>query len=78
MSTMPVGGLVPRAAEGAADLIVRNAKIHTGDPARPQAEAVAVRDGVITVVGDDNDVAPHVGADTKVVDALGRRTVDSD
>ncbi|MCX4595291.1 amidohydrolase [Streptomyces sp. NBC_01549] len=75
MSTMPVGGLVPHAIENAADLIVRNAKIHTGDPGRPHAEALAIHDGVITVVGDDKDVAPHVGAGTKVVDALGRRVI---
>ncbi|MGW0609663.1 amidohydrolase [Streptomyces sp. NPDC002788] len=75
MSTMPVGGLVPRAIDKAADLVVRNAKIHTGDPARPQAEALAICDGVITVVGDDKDVAPHVGTGTKVVDALGRRVI---
>ncbi|OSP41108.1 amidohydrolase [Streptomyces sp. 13-12-16] len=75
MSSMPVGGIAPRTTENAADLVVRNAKIHTGDAVRPQAEAIAVRDGVITVVGDDNDVAPHVGPDTKVVDALGRRMV---
>ncbi|WP_152884391.1 amidohydrolase [Streptomyces adustus] len=72
---MPVGGLVPRAIDNAADLVVRNAKIHTGNPVRPQAEAIAIRDGIITVVGDDNDVASHVGPDTKVVDALGRRMV---
>ncbi|MBX9392906.1 amidohydrolase [Streptomyces sp. TRM72054] len=75
MSTMPVGGLVPHAIDDAADLVVRNAKIHTGDPGRPHAEALAVRDGVITVVGDDKDVAPHIGAGTKVVDALGRRMI---
>ncbi|MCX4613139.1 MULTISPECIES: amidohydrolase [Streptomyces] len=75
MSTMPVGGLVPHAIENAADLIVRNAKIHTGDPGRPHAEALAIHDGVITVVGDDKDVAAHVGAGTKVVDALGRRVI---
>ncbi|MFF5436525.1 amidohydrolase [Streptomyces achromogenes] len=75
MSTMPVGGLVPHASDAAADLVVRNAKIHTADPRRPHAEAIAVRDGVITVVGDDNDVAPHIGTATKVVDACGRRVV---
>lgn len=75
MSTMPVGGLVPSATDDAADVIVRNAKIHTGDPGRPQAEAIAIRDGVITVVGDDKDVAGHVGPATKVVDALGRRMI---
>ncbi|MGW0927865.1 amidohydrolase [Streptomyces sp. NPDC002644] len=75
MSTMPVGGLVPLAEENAADLVVRNARIHTGDPARPHAEAIAVRDGVVTVVGDDKDVAGSVGPRTRVVDALGRRVV---
>ncbi|MGW1030517.1 amidohydrolase [Streptomyces sp. NPDC002577] len=72
---MPVGGLVPRATDNAADLVVRNAKIYTGDPLRPGAEAIAIRGGVITVVGDDKDVASQVGPATKVVDALGRRMV---
>ncbi|MCS0600026.1 amidohydrolase [Streptomyces sp. LP11] len=72
---MPVGGLVPQATDDAAELVVRNARIHTGDPGRPQAEAIAVRGGVITVVGDDKDVAPHIGTATKVVDVLGRRMV---
>ncbi|WP_318205537.1 amidohydrolase [Streptomyces sp. SCL15-4] len=72
---MPVGGLLAHTTDNAADLVVRNAKIHTGDPAHPQAGAMAIRDGVITVVGDDNDVASCVGPDTKVVDALGRRVV---
>ncbi|MFD9096666.1 amidohydrolase [Streptomyces collinus] len=72
---MPVGGLVPRATHDAADLVVRNAKVHTGDPGRPHAGAIAVRDGLITAVGDDRDVAPYVGPGTQVVDALGRRVV---
>ncbi|MGW1787842.1 amidohydrolase [Streptomyces tubercidicus] len=72
---MPVGGLVPQATDDAAELVVRNARIHTGDPDHPQAEALAVKNGVITVVGADKDVAAHVGAATKVVDALGRRVI---
>lgn len=75
MSTMPVGGLTPRAADNAADLVVRNAKIHTGDRRLPQAEALAIRGGVITAVGDDKDVADQVGPATRVVDALGRRMI---
>ncbi|WP_174864602.1 amidohydrolase [Streptomyces spinoverrucosus] len=73
---MPVGGVQPLADEdGAADLVVRNAKIHTGDPRRPRADAVAVKDGRIMVLGDDRDVAPYVGRSTRVVDALGRRVI---
>ena len=52
MSTMPVGGLVPRATDNAADLVVRNAKIHTGDPVRPQAGlAGRLERGGLTVHG---------------------------
>ncbi|GGR29469.1 amidohydrolase [Streptomyces aurantiogriseus] len=72
---MPVGGLVPQATDNAAELVVRNARIHTQDARRPQADALAVRGGVITAVGDDQDVAGHIGPDTRVVDALGRRVV---
>jgi predicted amidohydrolase YtcJ len=72
---MPVGGLAPRATDDTADLVVRNAKIHTGDSRFPQAEAIAVRDGVITTVGGDKDVADRIGPATRVVDALGRRMV---
>ncbi|MGW5691898.1 amidohydrolase [Streptomyces asiaticus] len=72
---MPVDGLVHQATDNAAELVVRNAKVHTGDAGRPQAEAIAVRGGAITVVGDDKDVTPHIGVETKVVDALGRRVI---
>ncbi|MFF2936320.1 amidohydrolase [Streptomyces mirabilis] len=72
---MPVGGLVPSTTDNAADLVVRNAKIYTGDPGRPKAESIAIRDGVIMAVGDDKDMAGHVGPATKVVDALGRRMI---
>ncbi|MCX4781685.1 amidohydrolase [Streptomyces sp. NBC_01264] len=72
---MPVGGLLRGATENAADLVVRNAKVHTGDPARPATQAIAVRDGRILAVGDDHDMSSHVGPATRVVDALGRRII---
>ncbi|MFD6415174.1 amidohydrolase [Streptomyces sp. NPDC060194] len=74
---MPVAGLLPaaRRAPAHADLVVRNAKVFTGDPARPGAAGLAVRDGRIAALGDDHELAPLVGPDTRVVDALGRRVV---
>ncbi|MBJ2122416.1 amidohydrolase [Arthrobacter sp. MSA 4-2] len=76
MPTMPVAGIAPRAdAVEPADLIVRNGKIFTGDPARRQATAVAIRNGKVTVVGDDADIAKVAGPNTKVVDAQNRRVV---
>ncbi|MFH8255674.1 amidohydrolase [Streptomyces roseolus] len=74
---MPVAGLVPapRREAAHADLLVRNAKVFTGDPHRPHARAVAIRDGRVAALGDDHELAPLVGPDTRVVDALGRRVV---
>jgi len=64
----------PGAGPGA-DLIIRNAKIFTGDPTQPAATAVAITDGVFVAVGDDADIAPHLGTGTRVVDALNRRVI---
>ncbi|MFD7915834.1 amidohydrolase [Streptomyces sp. NPDC059752] len=81
-TSMPVAGLGPArrpedpaAGRPAADLLVRNAKVYTGDRARPEARAVAIRDGRIVALGDDHDLAGLVGPATRVVDALGRRVV---
>ncbi|WP_225802545.1 amidohydrolase [Streptomyces sp. NK15101] len=76
-TSMPVAGLVPapRREHEHADLLVRNAKVFTGDPARPEARAVAIRDGRVAALGDDHDLAHLVGPGTKVVDALGRRVI---
>lgn len=57
----------------AADLIVEHARIWTVDPARPEAEAVAVLDGRIVAVGADAEIRPWRGSRTRVVDAGGRR-----
>ncbi|MFJ4340717.1 amidohydrolase [Streptomyces sp. NPDC088915] len=76
-TSMPVAGLAPapRREAAHADLLVRNAKVFTGDPHRPHARAVAIRDGRVAALGDDHELAPLVGPDTRVVDALGRRVV---
>jgi predicted amidohydrolase YtcJ len=55
-----------------ADFILRNARIWTGDSARPYAEAVAVRDDRIVGVGTSASMARHRVARTRVVDAGGR------
>jgi predicted amidohydrolase YtcJ len=72
---MSVAGLPPVNDDHVADIVVRNAKIYTGDPVHSHASVVAIKDGRVTVVGDDNDVAPLISAQTRVVDALGRRVI---
>jgi predicted amidohydrolase YtcJ len=75
-TSMPVAGLVPaERADEPADLVVRNGRIYTGDPGRPYAGALAIRDGLVLAVGDDYDMARHVTGATRVVDAMGRRVI---
>ena len=54
------------------DLILRNGRILTLDPARPEAEAFAVRGGRIVAVGADAEILRGRGRETRVVDAGGR------
>jgi len=55
-----------------ADIIIRNARVWTGDSARPRAEAVAIRGERIIAVGTNADADVHRTARTRVVDAAGR------
>jgi predicted amidohydrolase YtcJ len=55
-----------------ADLIVRNARIWTGDTARPRAQALAVRGERLIAVGTNAQADAHRGARTRVIDAGGR------
>ena len=64
-----------QAVSDAADLILRNARIFTGNPMRSHADALAASNGRITVVGSEADVAALIGPDTRVIDALGRRVI---
>ena len=75
-STMHAAGLRPAPdVANPADIVVRNARIYTGDRAQPTASAVAISGGIFTAVGDDAAVAGHVGANTRIVDWLGRRVI---
>jgi predicted amidohydrolase YtcJ len=58
-----------------AELILRNARITTLDPALPSAEAVAIRDGKVLAVGRDQDVMAHAGAATRLIDAGKARVI---
>ncbi len=66
-------GLAPGTAPP--DLILVSAKVWTGDPARPEAQALAVKDGRVVAVGSNADVEKLRGAATVVLDGKGRRVV---
>ncbi|GGU93238.1 hypothetical protein GCM10010211_70070 [Streptomyces albospinus] len=55
-----------------ADLVFRGGPVHTVDPARSRASAVAVRGDRIVAVGPDDRVRDLIGARTEVVDLRGK------
>ncbi len=54
-----------------ASLVVKGARVWTGDPARPWAEAVAVRGETIVAVGSAAEVEPLIGEATEVIEVPG-------
>lgn len=59
----------------AADLIVVNAHVWTEDPARAEAEAVAVLGDRIVAVGSTQEIRAWRGPHTQLIDAAGKRLV---
>ncbi len=71
LALVAVGAISTLAQSSAtiADVIVTNGKVYTVNQAHPWAQAVAVKDGKIVVVGKNEDVLRLRGTDTKVIDA---------
>src|SRR6266513_4913721 len=65
-----VSALLPLAALAQAppDLLIINAKVYTGDPAKT-AEAIAIRDGRIVGVGTTEQILAMAQPKTRTVDA---------
>ena len=59
----------------AADVVVWNAEVLTVDPRFSRAQAVAIRNGVFTAVGANEEVKKLIGARTRVIDAQGKTVV---
>src|SRR5712671_3552520 len=62
-------------APTSADLIVHNAKVTTLQSGRPEAEAFAVRGERIVAVGGEADIMRLRSANTRIIDARGRRVI---
>ena len=72
LSLMAIGSLSSQSFAQDADLILRNARIWTGDTTRPSAQAVAVRGERLIAVGTDAEIDRHRSVRTRVIDAGGR------
>lgn len=58
-----------------ADLVLRGGTIITVDDDRPQAQALAVRDGRIVALGSDAEMAAYVGDATEVMELDGATAI---
>ncbi len=58
-----------------ADLVILGGNIITVDSVRPRVQAIAVKFGRILAVGQDDELRPLVGTDTRVVDAHGKTVI---
>lgn len=56
-------------------LILHNGRITTLDRATPDAQAIAVKDGLVEAVGKDADIMRLAGVETTMVDLKGRRVI---
>jgi predicted amidohydrolase YtcJ len=64
--------MVTNAAHFSPNLIIVNANIHTMDPGRPHADAVAISGNRIAALGSSDEIRALAGSDTRVIDAGGR------
>jgi predicted amidohydrolase YtcJ len=62
----PSGAPLPAAA-----LAIVNARVWTGDPRRPWADAVLMHAGQLVIVGSSAEVKKHSGEGTRSLDARG-------
>ena len=52
------------------NLLLYNGKLHTQDPHRPQATAVAIHDGRFLAVGSDAEIRALSGANTRLSEEI--------
>jgi predicted amidohydrolase YtcJ len=64
--------LASQQAPAPADLVLRGGRIVTLDDRRPEAQALAARNGAIVAVGSDAEIARYVGPATQVVELKGQ------
>ncbi|MCP3919345.1 MAG: amidohydrolase [bacterium] len=58
-------------AQDAPELILTGGRIVTVDEETPEASALAIQDGLVLAVGDDERIAALAGEDTRVIDLEG-------
>jgi predicted amidohydrolase YtcJ len=55
--------------------VLLNGRVSAVDPARPEATALAARDGMFVAVGSDNEMRDVIGPFTQVIDVRGKGVI---
>jgi predicted amidohydrolase YtcJ len=58
-----------------ADLVLHNGKIVTVEAAKPEAQAIAIRGGLVDAIGTDQEIKAYIGPSTRVIDLGGRLAI---
>lgn len=58
--------------EPLADMVLQNGQIYTVNKSQPNAEALAIKDGIIIFTGSNADVKKYVGKNTELIDCKGQ------
>ncbi|GMR23351.1 MAG: amidohydrolase [Acidobacteriota bacterium] len=69
--TLALAGCSGERGPQPADLVLLHGKIVTVDDELPEAQALAVKDGLILAVGSDAEIEPYIDDDTRVFDIDG-------
>ena len=75
LTTMPTPSVWGQQTMDAPELILRNGRITTLDPKTPEAQALAVNNGLVQAIGTNDEVMRTAGPKTTVVDLAGRRVI---
>ncbi len=75
ITVLIVGALGRVDSQEVADLVLRNGKIVTMNPAQPEARALAIKGDRILAVGSDEQVQKFIGRSTRVIDLRGKLVV---
>jgi len=67
----PAEPALAQRATAPADLVLRNGRIVTVEDARPEVQALAVRGDTIVALGSNQEIAPYVGSNTRVIELGG-------
>ena len=57
--------------ETAADMVLQNGQVYTVNKDQPNAEALAVKDGIIIFTGTNKEVKKYIGKQTELIDCKG-------